>query len=61
MFLQGPLQRLGVTCYCVACNRRYRATGRIRYGWIGWLGPFGRWLWWQTAGLELTLSVEQDD
>lgn len=59
--LRGPLNRLGLICYCVACSRRYRAKGRLRYEWVGWLGPVGRWVWWQTASLELTLSGEQKD
>ena len=55
-FLKGPLQRLGITCYCVQCNRRYRATSRLKFAWVAWAGPVGRWLWWQTAGLEITLN-----
>ena len=55
-FTQGILHRLGITCYCVRCNSRYRATGWLRYRWIWWAGPIGRWIWWQTATLELTLS-----
>ncbi len=59
-FLRGPLQRMGVTCYCVACNRRYRAQSGLRYGWVGWMGPVGRWLWWQTTSLELTLEAPEE-
>ena len=54
--LQGLLQRLGTTCYCMACNRRYRATSRLSYPLVGWLGPVGRWIWWKTTSLELTLE-----
>lgn len=57
--LRGPLHRLGVTCYCVSCNRRYRAASRLRYEWVGWMGAFGRWLWWQATSLELTLKPEE--
>lgn len=57
-FLQGPLQGMGITCYCVGCNTRYRATSRLRYGWVAWLGPVGRWIWWQTTELEITLRPE---
>lgn len=56
--MSGPLQRMGVTCYCVSCNRRYRATGRLSYPAIAWLGPAARRLWWKTASLELTLRPE---
>ena len=61
LFLQGPLRRLGVTCYCVSCNSRYRAVGRLRWEWVGWMGAVGRWVWWQAAALELTLSGEQKE
>ena len=57
--LQGPLHRLGITCYCVSCNSRYRAKGRLRYEWVGWLGPVGRWVWWLAAELEVTLQPEE--
>ncbi len=58
-FTQGLLQRMGMTCYCVWCNRRYRATSSLRYGWVAWMGPVGRWLWWQTTSLEVTLLPEE--
>ena len=54
-FTQGLLQRLGITCYCVRCNTRYRATTRLRYQAVAWLGPVGWWIWWQTTSLEQTL------
>ncbi len=57
-FLKGPLQNFGVTCYCMACNTRYRATSWLRYGWVGWLGRLGRWTWWKTTSLEVTLRPE---
>ena len=57
--MSGPLQRLGVTCYCVSCNRRYRATHRLPYAAVAWAGPLGRRLWWLTASLKLTLQPEQ--
>ena len=56
--MQGPLERMGVVCYCVSCNRRYRATGRISYPPIAWLGPVARRLWWRTASLELTVRPD---
>ncbi len=59
-FTQGPLERLGITCYCVSCNRRYRATSPIRFVWVAWLGPVGRWLWWKATSLELTLKPEEE-
>jgi len=55
-FTQGILHSLGITCYCVRCNNRYRAASSLRYAFVAWLGPVGRWLWWQTASLELTLQ-----
>ena len=58
-FLKGPLHRMGITCYCVSCNSRWRAKGTLRYGWVAWMGPFGRWLWWQFTALELTLKPEK--
>lgn len=57
-FLQGPLQGMGIACYCVNCNVRYRATSRLRYGRVSWLGPIGRWIWWQTTEMEVTLRPE---
>ena len=57
--LQGPLQRMGITCYCVSCNRRYRAISRLPYRFVGWLGPVGRRLWWFFASFELTLQPEE--
>ena len=57
--LEGPLRGMGVTCYCVSCNRRYRAIGRLPYASVGWLGPLGRLLWWKTASLDLTLQPER--
>ena len=57
--LSGPLQRMGVTCYCVHCNRRWRAVSRLPYTWVAWLGPFGRRIWWKSAALELTLKPEE--
>lgn len=59
-FLQGPLQRMGITCWCVSCNSRYRAVGRLRWEWVGWMGPSGKWLWWQAAALEPTLKPEEN-
>ena len=61
IYLKGPLQKFGVTCYCVACNSRYRAVSRMRFQWTGWLGPLGRWIWWKTTSLELTLRPEIPD
>lgn len=61
LFLKGPLQRMGLTCYCVSCNSRYRATSSLPFVWIAWLGPLGRWIWWQTTTLEVTLLPEKDD
>lgn len=58
-YLQGPLQRLGITCYCVRCNTRYRATSKLPFAWVGWVGPLGRRIWWQTTSLEVTLRSEQ--
>ncbi len=58
-YLQGPLQRLGITCYCVRCNTRYRATSPLPFGWVGWMGPVGRWAWWLTTSLEATLRSEE--
>ena len=55
----GPLQRMGITCYCVSCNSRYRAVSRLPYAVVGWLGSLGRWIWWQTASFELTLRPEE--
>lgn len=60
-FLKDLLQELGLTCYCMSCNTRYRATSRLRYGWVGWLGPIGRWIWWRTVSLEVTLRSEQQE
>ncbi len=57
--VRGPLRRMGVTCYCVSCNRRYRAIGRLPYTAVGWLGPLGRRLWWLSVSLELTLQPEE--
>lgn len=57
--LQGPLARMGITCYCISCNRRYRGTSRFPAPLLTVLGPLGRWLWWRTASLELTLQPEQ--
>lgn len=56
--LQGPLQRLGITCYCVRCNTRYRATSKLPFAWVGWMGPLGHRIWWQTTLLEVTLRSE---
>lgn len=56
-FLQGPLQRMGITCYCIACNVRYRAVSRLRFPLVAWMGPLGRWIWWQTTSLEETLTA----
>ena len=56
--LEGPLQRMGIPCYCVSCNRRYRAIGRLPYRLVGWMGPLGRRLWWRSASLELTLQTK---
>jgi hypothetical protein len=50
---------MGVTCYCVSCNRRYRAASRLPYAAVGWLGPLGRLLWWLSTSLELTLRPEE--
>ena len=55
----GPLARMGVTCYCVSCNRRYRAASHLPYAAIAWAGPLGRRLWWLTVSLELTLQPEK--
>lgn len=60
-FTQGLLQSLGITCYCVQCNTRYRATSKLRYGLVAWLEPVGRWLWWQTTSLEVTLLGESEE
>lgn len=57
-FTQGLLQDLGLTCYCVACNSRYRATTRLRFYWVAWAGALGGWIWWKTTSLEKTLSAE---
>jgi hypothetical protein len=59
-YLQGLLQELGLACYCVRCNTRYRATGRLRFHWVSGLGAFGRWIWWKTATLEVTLSPDPE-
>jgi len=53
-FMGGTLYRIGLACYCVHCNNRYRATSFIRFSWIAWAGPVGQWIWWQTARLEPT-------
>ena len=58
-FLKGPLQRMGITCYCVQCNTRYRATSRLAFVWVAWMGNLGRWIWWQTTTLGLTLRSEE--
>ena len=58
-FLQGPLQRMGITCYCVQCNTRYRAVSRLPFAWVAWMGGVGRWIWWQTTKLELILQSEE--
>ena len=50
---------MGIPCYCVQCNTRYRATSRLPFIWISWLGPLGRWLWWKTTVLDLTLKPEE--
>ncbi len=55
-FTYGMLHELGVTCYCVQCNHRYRATHWLRFSFIAWAGPIGRWIWWKTARLETTLT-----
>ena len=55
----GPLARMGVTCYCVSCNRRYRAASRLPYAAVAWAGLLGRRLWWLTVSLELTLQPEK--
>ena len=59
-FLQGPLQGLGVSCFCQQCTRRYRATSRLNYSGVAWLGPIGRWLWWQSAALESTSPASDE-
>lgn len=59
-FTQGLLHRLGVTCYCAGCATRYRATSWLRYSLVAWLGPLGRWCWWQIASLEVTLKEPMD-
>ena len=53
-FLRGPLQGLGISCFCQICTRRYRATSSLNYSAVAWLGPIGRWLWWHSAALEST-------
>ncbi|MBI3615384.1 MAG: hypothetical protein HY211_02590 [Candidatus Omnitrophica bacterium] len=60
-FTKGLLQNLGITCYCVRCNTRYRATSRLRFWWVAWAGPIGRWLWWQTTSLEVTLLAKTQE
>ncbi len=55
-FTQGLLQQLGITCYCVRCNNRYRATSWLRFIAVAWAGPLGRWLWWKSVRLELTVQ-----
>ncbi|MBI3317826.1 MAG: hypothetical protein HYZ90_01580 [Candidatus Omnitrophica bacterium] len=57
-FTAGLLGELGVSCFCPACGSRFRARNPLRFGWVAWLGPPGRWLWWKTASLELTLRPE---
>ena len=57
-FTQGILSELGFSCQCVGCSTRYRARNRIRFPWIAWAGPAGRWLWWKTASFEVTLRAE---
>lgn len=57
-FTQGPLHRMGLTCYCVSCNSRFRAVGCFRFGWVAWAGPLGRWIWWRTALLKPTTPAE---
>ena len=57
--VSGPLRRMGVTCYCVSCNRRYRAISRLPTTAVAWAGPLGRRLWWLTVSLELTLQPEK--
>lgn len=58
-FLQGPLHGMGITCFCVQCSSRYRAVSWLRFGWVSWLGPIGRWIWWKTVSLDLTLRSEE--
>ena len=53
-FTGGSLHALGLSCFCQDCNNRFRATSRIRFGWVAWLGDFGRWLWWQFSSLGTT-------
>lgn len=49
---RGLLQEMGITCYCVRCNSRYRATSWLIYPAVAWAGPLGRRLWWKTTRLE---------
>ena len=57
--MSGPLQRMGVTCYCVSCNRRYRAASRLPTTVVAWMGPLGRRLWGLTTSFEPTLKPEE--
>ena len=57
-YLQGPLQKMGITCHCIQCNTRYRAVSTLPFSRVAWLGRFGRWIWWQTVELEETLRGE---
>ncbi len=54
-FTRGVLHDLGIACYCVRCNSRYRARSWLPFTWVAWAGPVGRWLWWQTTSLHRTL------
>lgn len=56
---QGLLHQLGFSCFCQGCGSRFRAVGRIRYSVLAWLGPTGRWLWWQFTRLEATTPPPQ--
>ena len=52
---------MGIICYCVQCNTRYRATSQLPFAGVAWMGGLGRWIWWQTTTLELTLRSEEPD
>lgn len=56
---QGPLQSMGIPCHCLGCATRYRAVSRVPFSKISWLGPLGRWVWWQTTELEITLQSSE--
>jgi hypothetical protein len=58
-FMRGRLNQMGLTCYCVGCNNRFRAIGKLHFSAVAWAGVIGRWLWWQMAELESTTPAAE--